>query len=200
MKKLNRYSTKELALELQKRGDLINDQGLLTPELWGLLVALGAIPCVDSFAVRINTSGKTELLAIRRNTGQYTGKFCVVGGVIAMNESIEQAMRRHWTTDLQCEIELLTDWKHPFRMHQGIHPNNGGGIKEEFFPEPSKHSIAPIYAVKLVTEPAGFGSTIHGGQEASGFQWFTKENLPPAEEFAYGFHYIYAEYFESLRV
>ena len=191
---LSLFSIRLLASALLKR-DLVLENGLLSPNdnTWQLRVKLGAIPTVDTCAVRYNpTTDRLEASAIIRNTGIYKGRWCAIGGVIAMYEPVGDAVRRHWGTDLGCSVKAF-DWKHPYRIHQHRPPTVLSGSRFDFLPEPNKHSFSPFFVIQTHNEPKKYGSTAHGGQEASGYKWFDKTNLPGKENWAYGFHDHYFE-------
>ena len=172
--------------------NLVKPDGFLEPLPWQLSVALNPIVTVDSCAIRYNKeTGLLEASAIVRNTGIYKGFFCAVGGKVGLYKSVEEAVRGHWNSDLMgCELEYF-DWEHPFCVHQHRPPSIETGDVGAFLPEPTKHSFSPFYVVRTKSDPKGYGSTKHGGQEASGYQWFDKTNLPGPDKFAYGFwaHY-----------
>ena len=191
------FKTDELLTELLKRPDLVAEDGSLTALPWQTRVRLGAIACVDSIAVRTGTGGHKEALAIMRNTGPYAGKYCVIGGSIRRGESIEDAVRRHWMVDIGCEINFITPWNKPRSVHQHCPPAPNGGMKKDFWPEPTKYSIGLFHIVEVTKETGKLGSTATGGQEASGYTWFTAETLPQADQFAYGFHALYKEIFSE---
>ncbi len=184
-KPLTKFTTEELARELTGRDDLF-EGALLKYEVYKLSVELGIPPCVDGVAVR-KRDGIVEAMAIRRNTGPYTGKLCSVGGRIFFEESFEVAMRRQFTSDLGCEIEFITPWDRPAFVHQFMRPRADGTLLPDFGPEPTRrHNMTIVYLVRLLSEKFTFGSTTHGGQEAGGVEWFSLETMPPASEFGYG--------------
>ena len=183
---LGQVSEKDLIEELLKR-PLVDEDGFVNPLVWKLRVMLGIIPCVDSVAVRDTEHGR-EVLAAKRVTGPYLGKWCVIGGIISKGESIENSLRRHWKTDLGCEISEF-DWRKPDSVHQ--HSPLVSKPENDFLPEPTKFSTGIFYKVKLLNEPKSYGSTKYGGQEVGGYEWFSKETLPPAEDFAYGFYELF---------
>lgn len=190
---LANFSNEELAEELARRENLQKPDGLLTKPLWDLRVKLGKIVCVDSFAVR-ERAGVPEVSAIVRNTGQYAGKYCLIGGVVAGHESIEEALRRHWRTDVGVEVEMLRHFSNPYVIHQDMPPDSAGNVQPGFNPEPSKWNIGLVYPVRITGGKENFGETEHGGQEARELVWFSLNDLPKPEAFAYGFHDIYERY------
>jgi hypothetical protein len=156
-------STLTLATELASRKDLaeklVRKDGLVNPNLWPLRSALGAISCVD-----------------------------VVGGVVALYESMADAMRRHFKTDLNLEIEFPLGPDRPVCMRQYA-PQVNGENRKDFCHDPGKHSYAPTHIVRIVGDGSNirFGEKI-GGQEAMGFEWHTAHSCPPESEWGYNMH------------
>lgn len=102
---------------------------------------------------------------------------------------MEEALRRHFRTDLGYEIEPLGgSWENPDYLAQDMR-SVGGEVRPGFQPNPaSRHLIAARYIVKITNdsqEPV-FGSTELGGQEASGVLWFNRAEMPPDDAFGYG--------------
>ena len=190
MTDLSSISTRYLAEELAKRPDLaeacVRPDGMVDPAIWPIRTALGAIPCVDGIAVRMNQDGWVEGGTIRRRTGKFPGKLAYIGGVVGKFESVEAAMRRHWRTDLGLEIELPMGWQHPV-VHRQYASQVDGKNRPDFSWDPGKHSFAPLYMVVITSDPNNItlGSTSYGGQEASGFEWYTAERCPPESEWSY---------------
>lgn len=182
---LKKFTTDELALELSSRKDL-ETQGEFSDAMYRLYVELGIVTCVDGIAIR-KRDGAIEALAIRRNTGPFKGKLCSVGGRIRFEESLEHALRRHFKTDLGTEIELLSPWDDPTAVHQFMRPRADGTVLPEFTSEPTRrHTITVVYVVRLQGDNFTFGSSVHGGQEAEGAEWFSLKTMPPGDEFGYG--------------
>lgn len=186
-------STDALARELAQRPDLFDEGGFLkSQELFRLRCKLGAVVCVDSIPVRSGNDGWVEAMAVRRKTGPYAGKLCLVGGIVKKGMSLEESVREHFRTDLGAEIDFLTPWDHPVTMHQDMPPGTGGILKKDFSPDPTKdHNVVPVYLVKLRGEQFVFGVTRHGGQEVGNIQWFSLENMPNPEEFGYGHDQVF---------
>ena len=145
---LNKFSTDELAYELISRPDLFEGKHLKR-SIYALFVELGVVACVDGIPVR-KRGGKTELMAIVRNTGPHKGKLCSVGGRILLEENIESALRRHFATDLGSDIEMLTPWDSPVLFHQFMHPHGNGTVLPDFGIESERrHAVSVIYLVKI---------------------------------------------------
>lgn len=183
----SKISTEELASELIKRSDLFNENGFLsTNQLYDLRCKLGVVICVDSVPIRKLNDGSIEIMAIRRKTGPYAGKLCLVGGILKKGYSVEESVRQHFKIDLGVEIDFITPWDRPVCLHQDMRPLPDGSLKTDFAPDPTKdHVIAPVYLVKFRSEAFKFGVTPHGGQEVAGTVWFSLKNMPPSSEFGY---------------
>ena len=193
MADLSKISTEELAAELINRPDLFDSGGFLrTNKLYDLRCKLGSVICVDSVPIREGADGSPEVMAIRRKTGPYSGKLCLVGGIVKKGNSIEESVRRHFKTDIGVEIDFIASWEHPACIHQYMRPLPDGNLKTDFAPDPTKdHVIAPVYLVKLKSEAFKFGATPYGGQEAGDVVWFSSKNMPLPEEFGYGHDLVF---------
>jgi len=210
---LSGVGTSELLSELLRRpeADFLNAAGLLAPEAYRLANLLGIRVCVDGVPVRKNQDGEVELMAIRRGTGPYAGKLCLVGGGVErvlrdgqwVPESLAEALTRHFRVDLGFDITPLVSWDQPQYVAQDMRPVKDT-VREGFTPNPnSRHLIAIRYLVQITggDDPPTFGATQWGGQEAAGVVWFTRQAMPPASEFGYHHDQTYLAMFpiaESL--
>lgn len=193
MSDLNNFGTEELAAELLGREDFLGKDGSIPrQEVYELFEKGIPIMCTDGIAVRQSLDGAVEAMVIRRNTLD-KGKLCSVGGRIFYGESVEEAVRRHFMDDLGCNIRLLTPWRTPFFVLQ-TRPI-AEGPKKDFGLEPSKHAVSMYHLVALEGEPKNFGSTAHGGQEASGIEWFSLKDFPPDDAFGFGQHLPFRQAF-----
>lgn len=188
---LSNIPTLELAKILATRADLdtiVREDGMLDGNIWPLRPKLGAVACVDGVALRFNvrSGGHFEGGVIRRKTGKFPNKLAYIGGVVGKNEAAEAALKRHWRTDLGLEIELPMGWQHPVVLNQ-YSPQVEGKNRPDFMHDPGKHSFAPLYMVFITSDSnkISLGSTEYGGQEASGFEWYTPQNCPPESEWSY---------------
>lgn len=212
MSDFSEVSTAALLTELRGRqSELLDDQGMLVDGAYELADFMSIRVCVDGAPARINEDGETEMMAILRNTGRYAGKLCLVGGGVGrvkqsgewVPESIEQALRRHFATDLGYEINPLEGWDKPHFVAQDMRPDADGNILPGFMPNfASRHLIAVRFIVGL--ENVGnagpvFGSTERGGQEAAGVQWFTQEQMPSADSFGYNHGVTYDAMFPTAQ-
>lgn len=199
---LQGISVEKLLEEIMRRPqEMMNEKGFLGKIAFQLADFLAIRICVDGIPARRNAQGEIELMAICRNTGPYAGKFCLIGGGVGkmkengewMPESIEEALRRHFRTDLGFEIEPVESWERPSYLAQDMRPIDGV-VKEGFTPNPdSRHLIAMRFIVRITNYENApvFGRTDIGGQEASGVRWFTEAQMPQPEEFGYGHHRTY---------
>jgi len=203
---LQQMPVEKLLEEVMKRPhETMNKKGFLSKMAFALADFLAPRVCVDGIAVRRNAKREIECMAIRRNTGPYAGKLCLVGGGVGklkengtwMPESREEALRRHFKTDLGFEIEPVESWTRPAYAAQDMRPVNGV-VKNGFTPNPdSRHLVADRFLVRITNYESApiFGKTDVGGQEASGIHWFTRAQMPAPEEFGYGHHETYRESF-----
>jgi ADP-ribose pyrophosphatase YjhB (NUDIX family) len=182
---LSELSTEDLAKEILLRGDLF-DGAILKPSFYKLLTEMSTIMCVDGIAVR-KRNDHVEAMAIKRNTGEFRGKLCSVGGRILLEESIEQALKRQFANDLGCKITFITPWDKPAIIHQFMRPRADGTVLPDFGTEHERrHAISAIYLVRAESADFTFGTTPHGGREASGVEWFSLQHMPPPDAFGYG--------------
>ncbi|TSA45716.1 hypothetical protein D4R51_01390 [bacterium] len=184
----NEARANSLAIELASL--VKGNENFLPPEVFNLIVQLVPIACVDMFPCRFY-EGRWQMGFITRGTGFFRGKLWDIGGRINIGEPILDAFRRHMKIDMNVEVKFLpgVDWfKPPFVLQYYHVPGKPGEppFLPDFGHEPSKHSIALTYPVLLGDGEMSFGSTAHGGQEVSDFQWFDVDNLPPKDDVAYG--------------
>jgi ADP-ribose pyrophosphatase YjhB (NUDIX family) len=212
MTDLSRVPVSELLSEaLARPHEMIDERGFLSDEAFRLADLLGIRYCVDGIPVKINDDNEIEAMAIRRNTGPNKDRWTAIGGGVArvmsdtgewLPESMEEALQRHFKTDLGVEIELITDTMHPQLIIEQMRAVDGA-LRPGFEDNPTtRHCVASRYLVKLVADPDFspiFGSTQVGGQEASGIKWFTEPDIPPNEDFGYMHDATYREMFGHAR-
>lgn len=184
MADLHDISTEALAAELASRTDLADAAGVMPLSIYQLIEKLSPIPYIDGVAVR-RSNGVAEGMLIRRGTRRFAGRLCSIGGRIRRLESIEQALRRQFRTDVGCEIELLVPWNKPVDILQCVPVKEGETPPPDFGPEIGRHCTSQYYPVRLIGEPK-FGNTNFGGQEAAAVEWYRADNLPVEDEFGYG--------------
>lgn len=189
---------------LRRRDEMVDDKGFLSNGAFGVADHLSTRVCVDGVPVRRNEEGDIELMAIERQTGPYAGKLALIGGGVGrikengmwVPESVEEAMGRHFMTDLGQKVEPVVSWEHPQLLAQDMRPIDGE-VREGFMPNPaSRHLIAARYLVKITEgeDNPVFGSGA-GGQEASGVRWFTQDQMPAADAFGYNHGHTYQSMF-----
>ena len=185
----SQITTQELAQELINRTDLVQPNGLLSPDVFTLRAKLGPIICTDGIPVRMH-EGVLQGGLIRRNTGRYRGTLCNIGGTIGLGETIDAALRRHFHTDIGKNITFLD----PLGVTQpiGVYQYYGEGLTKPFLPEPTKHAVALTYLVSIEDGNFIFGSSEYG-QEASAFEWHSAPLCPTAEEFGYQMREVFLE-------
>lgn len=150
-------------------------------EVFLLFAALGILPCVDAFPVRIRDN-KPEMGFILRNTGFYKGSWWDIGGRMNIGESFSQALNRHVRETLGVGFRLLPgqSWNSP--AYLGQYGPKAFSLSceesENAGHEPSKWCISPTWLIDLESEDFIFGSTAHGGQEARELHWFDLDRLP----------------------
>lgn len=181
------FSTNEIAIELRRRMTERNWSSL-SNEVYNLLTSISVIPCVDAFPARWRRGRIPEIGLIRRNTGQYQGKWWCVGGRLNLGESFSQALKRHIREVLGVDFSLAPglSWNNPAYVGQYAPVSILLAQGEYAGHEPSKYCTSNTYLVGLHSEEFVFGATAHGGQEASEFRWFAVNDLPPKREIAYG--------------
>lgn len=108
---------------------------------------------------------------IRRSTGSESGKYAILGGRIALNETIPEAINRHLLKDLgihKFTFYKTTNEQSPFYVQQYFL-----GIKSErpYGFDPTKHAIALTYLVTIKGRPIP-------KDEASEFKWVAKQQVP----------------------
>lgn len=213
MGSISEFPTEALTAELATRSDLFDERGRLGDGAFSLADTLGTRVCVDGAPVRLvddpgsEHNRRLELMAIQRGTGPYAGSLCLVGGgVRRVNEdghpeSTEEALRRHFRTDLGYEIEPLEGWDRPHHWAQDMRPDDEGEVRPDFTPNPASGHLVAVRFIVTVTdgeqEPA-FGSTDVGGQEAVGVQWFTEQDMDRLVHdpgFGYGHDQTYRKFF-----
>ncbi len=202
-------STPVLLREAMQRPDLMQLNGYITGASWDMADRLVPRFCVDGAPFRMNDDGEVEAMAIVRNTGRFAGKLCLVGGGVGqvkdeatdrwVPQSVEEALRDHFRTDLGREITLISgSWHRPDYLAQDMRPDENGNVRPGFQANyGSRHLLANRWAVEFTDDgPFVFGATTVGGQEVAGVEWFTRDQMPPDEAFGYRHDETYRALFE----
>ncbi len=198
---IENISTRELAVELAKRKNLVslvNCDGSVDPEIYPLRAILGAVGTADSIAVRME-DGKIYGAVIKRKTGRFPNKLALIGGVVYRYEALEDAVKRHWKQDLGLHISLPLGWDHPVCMRQYA-PQINGVNRSGFCHDPGKHSYASTHLVIINGDytKTSFGTKI-GGQEASALLWYAEETAPDEGEWSYDMRSTFLELLRTAK-
>ena len=138
----------------------------LSEKEYQLITKKTPIPTVNLVIMRQNT-GCWEILLLVRKTGYASGKWCMIGGRVRIEESLGQAIDRH-AKDLAVKIRILS----PFN------PNFPSFIDDRGTHDKTKHPISMVYPAEIVS-----GKIRNEGEEYKGYKWFPINKLP---EIAYG--------------
>lgn len=207
---ITKFTTAELTAELWRRvsagADLRNPDGTMPDALWGLVREYSIIACTDAIPVRVDSkTGQVQLGAIVRNGGKYKGKFAQIGGRMMVGENPQMALTRHVKTDLGLDFNYYDSEAGPNKplYVTSYKPKKEGNDErpEVFADDPTKHSLAMTFLVTIPDDQAmSFGKGA-GGQEASGFQWFSAEELAKTADtdFAFEQRHLYVKAFAEIR-
>lgn len=142
----------------------------LPEELYLNMVSSMPIICTDIIPVR-EKNGVLQIGVIKRATGKESGKFAILGGRVALNETITEAIERHLFQDLSINrfsyFNRNSD-SQPFYVQQYF---RGTKSTPPYGFDPSKHSITPTYLITITDTPTP-------KNEASEFKWITKQQIP----------------------
>lgn len=133
------------------------------------------IICVDIIPVKqVNKVCKIGLII--RATGNEAGKLAILGGRIALNETIPEAISRHLLKDLDIhnfDFYQSNNTQKPFYVQQYF---IGSESKKPYGFDPTKHAIALTYLVTINEEPSP-------RDEASAFSWIDRNQIPTKPAF-----------------
>lgn len=142
----------------------------LPEELYLNLVNNMPIVCVDIIPIR-KKGNLWQLGVIKRATGKESGKLAILGGRVALNETITEAIERHLVQDLSLDqfkyFKGNSDSK-PFFVQQYF---KGTKSINQYGFDPSKHSITPTYLITINKNPVP-------KREASEFKWINNKQIP----------------------
>ena len=152
------------------------------PAYWLARRAL-PIPCVDVLPMR---QGPQVGLISRTGADGRTAGWALVGGRVLRRESLHDAIERHLRSTLGPAIRIgAVDAARPLLAAEYSPDGRPGGRID-----PRKHAIALSYVVAIDGEPQPRG-------EATGFEWFGVDALPPEEAFAYSHGGVVAALIEA---
>ena len=135
---------------------------LLSAEVYALMQKSMPIACVDLIVLRKNL-GKLEILLIKRKIFPEVGKWCIIGGRILKNESIEQTIARQAKRELGVAVQIIRPWS-------GQEPI---GVFNVPLADAQKHYISLMYPVAIRR-----GVVNELGPEFSEARWFPINKIP----------------------
>ncbi|HMS92581.1 MAG TPA: DUF4916 domain-containing protein [Candidatus Saccharibacteria bacterium] len=133
------------------------------------------IICVDIVPVK-QVKKVWKIGIIKRATGKEAGKLAILGGRIALNETIPEAIKRHLFRDLNIHkfnFYQINDTQKPFYVQQYF---LGSESRKPYGFDPTKHAIALTYLVTINEEPIP-------RDEASAFSWIDRNQIPTKPAF-----------------
>jgi len=147
----------------------------LAPAEWELVQASVPIACVDVLAVRQHAQEAIRVGLIRRETPHQRERWCLIGGRLALDESLEEAISRELYGALGPGIvfRLPPDPQPVYVAQYFTHRREVGSF------DPRQHAVGLIFAVQV-------GGAIHAQAEALDFAWFISDRLPPSDEIGFG--------------
>ncbi|PIP74843.1 MAG: hypothetical protein CO135_01165 [Candidatus Levybacteria bacterium CG_4_9_14_3_um_filter_35_16] len=139
--------------------------------------ALQGLRHVTVGAIAVNE--KQQTLLVKRAKNIYTGgKYTIPGGFLDRDENIEQGTLRELKEETGLEGEIIS----LFKINDN--PNR---------PKEDRQNVDFIYVVRIT------GGKEKISDETDSVNWFSKENLPTEEEFAFDHRGIILEYLNTLR-
>lgn len=147
----------------------------LNKDLYRTISSKIPIVCVDILPVKqVNKIWKIGI--IERATGIESGKIAILGGRIALNETISEAISRHLLKDLNIHkfsFYQTNKTQKPFYVQQYF---LGSESKKPYGFDPTKHAIALTYLVTINEKP-------NPRDEASAFNWIGRDQIPVRSAF-----------------
>lgn len=147
----------------------------LDEEQWESVQSSVPIACVDVLCLRSRTLPPPEVGLILRDTPDGDQAWGLIGGRVLLDEPLSDALERHIRSALGPDVVPdLPPASQPLWLAE-YRPTGGDG----FLIDPRKHAIGITYAVAIDGEP-------HPQGEAHDFRWFAVDELPEADETAFG--------------
>ena len=125
---------------------------------------------------------------IRRDTPHQGIRWCLVGGRVYRNESLQTAARRHLIDTLGESIRVK--FRHPFEPLL-ITQYFSVRRKNELY-DPRQHAVALVF-------PVNVGGEIQARNEAREFRWFRVNDLPSPRAFGFGQQHVLQSALKRLR-
>lgn len=126
----------------------------------------------------IVVNDKNEALLVKRATTHRFGKYSIPGGFLGRDENAKQATIRELKEETGYDGETIL----LFRIN-----DNPGRPKED------RQNVDILYVARVT----GGKPTLN--REVSEIKWFSRENLPPEEEFAFDHRDSILKYFQYLK-
>lgn len=143
----------------------MTDAGWLAPEQWALVQRSVPIFCVDALVTRSLDGEPACGLILREQPGAGL-RWCLVGGRVLLDESVEEALNRHWQSTFAPQFRLgapLVGGPHVVEYRRGAHAS---GLFD-----PRQHAVSATFVVEAVGEPAVLAG------EAHDFRWVTSADI-----------------------
>ncbi len=134
------------------------------------------VVCTDIVPLRLDASGEIERIGlIFRETPHQGRRWCLVGGRVFRNESLNEAVARQLRETLgeSLRYQVPLDVQ-PLYVSQYFTHEREVGVYD-----PRQHAVAMNYCVAVEGEAMAQG-------EALRFEWFAPEDLPIADTFGFG--------------
>ena len=125
----------------------------------------------------LSVNNRNEVLLVKRATPHRFGKYTIPGGFLERDEDTKSAVLR------ELKEETGYDGKIKFLFYFNDNPKR---------PKEDRQNVDVVYVVEVI----GGNPTLN--REASEIKWFSKENLPNDDDFAFDHRGTILKYFEYL--
>lgn len=153
----------------------------MSDEEYKLVTEKSVIPTNDLVVLR--GGERWEVALFVRKTGYEVGKWCVIGGRQWKGEVAEEAIKRQ-ASEMGVAVAVIL----PFE------PNFPAWVHDDPKQDRTKHSLGSVYPVVIVD-----GQLMAEGSEYSEFHWFTIDNLPSDNHWAYHHKFEVEKTIEQLK-
>ena len=149
---------------------------LLSPAVYTLVTQSVPIVCVDLVIFR-RRGRLLETLLIKRKISPEIGKWCIIGGRILKNESIEESIVPQAKRELGLTVKILKPWN----------ARKPAGVFNAPWADAKKHYVSLTYPVIIVRgAPRAFGP------EFSEAKWFAVNRIPARMGFSHREQVLFA--------
>lgn len=153
----------------------------MSEEEYKLVTEKSVVPCNDLIVLR--GGEKWEVALFIRKTGYEKGKWCVIGGRQWKGEIAAEAIKRQ-SEEMGIVVEVIP----PFE------PNFPVWIHDDPGQDKTKHASGSVYPVRIIS-----GEIKQADKEYSEFKWFSIDELPPDDSWAYHHKFEVKKAIEQLR-